>query len=757
MTDLPDKISSDSLIENKQDRMLLLIFLTLIIQGVYSQFIQASLIREVMFRFNGIEFSLGVSLASSLIWTAVGCALCRFIKDSANVNPLAGAGMLCMLSGLSAISSVLAAMLLPLSGGSNEIIAQDLGTGLIFAFLLFLPFGLINGALYGLISIIAGKKSGGSSYAADAAGDMGGGLIFSLFLASAAGPLLIAGSGSLLLLTMGIILILKSSSGKTVKAVLLIFGLAAISISLFFATADQRASSFKWKRMLPSFKYEKTLETPSGRIDILNSKLRPGESKKDSQTVIYKDGSLSASIPTDVETGLPSAVFASLQPGHTAISVLLIDSPFSGTANILSQLPHVDSIDFACPDRELIRISKSRGIVPGSSENFRIIDLDGRSYLEENDGAKRYDLILLCGVEPDTLAGNRFFTMDFYRLVRNSLKENGVFVFSISSSGGYAGKISSEFNAVTLATVESVFKKTAMTPGELRFIAAGDKRSEVTDDFAELDKRIEKYIAPTGLVPPGILSVVYSQSEQKKESDRIRRDARDASINTDSEPILPFYYLRFYSRIVSGSFDNPGLAVKVLEYCYLYWKTIAGSLLAIYILLRFLASLKLKSRLLFTSFENGFYAMGLEMLLLLTYQLHSGEIYRDIAAALGVFIGGTAAGAWLTEKYPQTASYAKLSSVAIPLVGILALSEPDFYSGALIFTMLFVSGAAVGSAYSELNERATEGIQDRLWSWEIAGGSIAAIMIPLFLLPSCGFLPCFILMAFLKLPILLKW
>jgi hypothetical protein len=271
--------------------------------------------------------------------------------------------------------------------------------------------------------------------------------------------------------------------------------------------------------------------------------------------------------------------------------------------------------------------------------------------------------------------------------------------------------------------MKKAFSKIAIAPGGEKLIAAGNSNN-ITADFSELDKRIGKHMKKFLRFPEGMMSIAFSQSEQKRVEENIESALSKAKSNTDARPSLPFLYLGYRSRLLSGDIENPGILVKTLEGLYERWILIAIVIAGIYLGARFFLSRKMSVRLNFASFENGFYAMGAELLLLFAYQTVCGSLYRDLAAALGIFIGGAALGAWGAEKSKA-------------------------------FAMLATAGGSVGAAYSEFTKRSGTKSGARLWSSEMLGGAMGIVFIILFLLPSGGCLPAAILLAFLRAPLIL--
>lgn len=725
-------------------------YLILFVQGVFAQLFQAVLLRELAVRFSGMELTFVAAISSAMIWTALGCALAGtmgFFRAKASAFSIS---FFTILSPLAAMAAFLLTVLAP------PVLGGRIDTGfsclelVVFCILAPLPFGLVNGAVFGLLVSDTAKEQSGKFYSADAVGSMLGGILFSFILSYFVAPVWTLGIAGTVLLFLAAGSIIKSEARLFSKLVIIILALA--SMGLIVRVVDSREDIFtaKWKNIFNGYSYIKTIETPYGRVEILKKNAEASVKDKADELVIFRDGELAASLPCEFETAYPSAMFSTLQADRGPLRVLLIASPFSKISHILLRIPLVSKVDFISTDKALVNLSRKLELIPKESESFTAIQKEPRAYLEEFGEKCAYDLIMLVDSQPDTLAANRFFTEEFYRLARKRLKPDGVFVTEIASTGGYAGASTNMFNASLLNTLRKVFKKVVICPGDNKLIAAGNEN--VTADFRKLDSRIERLIPGFPDFPVGMMSVVFSQSEQISQHMAIEKYTEYSIANSDSRPVLPFYYLRYKAGILSGDMEKTDTVMTFMSWLYNSWFIVVALLLSCYISMRFLMSRGISGRLSCASFENGFYAMGMELLLLFIYQNRYGCIYRDLAAAIGVFIGGTALGAWFSDEYRNMRKAVMKYSFILPLLLIPLAAVPSIFAQTAIFLLLFAAGLSAGGAYSEFNRRSYVNSASALWTWEILGGTAGAVFIVFFLLPSAGFLPCVCFLALLRFP-----
>ena len=157
----------------------------------------------------------------------------------------------------------------------------------------------------------------------------------------------------------------------------------------------------------------------------------------------------------------------------------------------------------------------------------------------------------------------------------------------------------------------------------------------------------------------------------------------------------------------------------------------------------------------FCSFENGFYSMGIVAVLLFVYQCCCGGLYRDLPALLGVFIGGTALGAFVVQRISELArNFLMFFSIMAPVASYGFFEISPSSAAALIFSTLFICGISTGGAFSEFCGRSGASRIPVFWGLEMAGGAVGLCLLMLYLLPSGGFLPCLALLTLSRIHLL---
>ena len=116
-------------------------------------------------------------------------------------------------------------------------------------------------------------------------------------------------------------------------------------------------------------------------------------------------------------------------------------------------------------------------------------------------------------------------------------------------------------------------------------------------------------------------------------ADLDRAVARPAALNTDFSPALYYYHLRHWL----SQFAAPGVLP--------YGRVLGGALALL--LAAYLARLRAVPRIIFAA---GFAASGLEVVLLLAFQVLYGSLYQQVGLVVTVFMAGLAAGAWWANR-----------------------------------------------------------------------------------------------------------
>ena len=407
-----------------------------------------------------------ILVLGTILWTAAGCIAATFANRFRGGGSLRIAAILSAASPLAALSSyaLLAggpALLSPDAHGPNASFCEML----IYGLLAPLPFGLLNGSLFGAVCGLMKKELAWRSYAASSCGALLGGIALSSFLAHPWMPLAFLALFGATMPLISFIAFGRKQTSVWSRLLCALFCLVCMLAAGLLGSGDRILCEMKWARELPGYVWEAAFETASGRAELLKNVSSPG-----GELEVYRNRRLEAVLPKEREPEFPAALFGVAQPSRGDISVLLACPPFSRLGEVLDSLPPVAHVELLCPDVQLAFLASR--ILPANSDRIHITFAEPRHFIESSK--EKYDLIMVLGPTPETLGGNRFFTLEFFKAVAARLNDGGVYVGGLEPPASDSTECAAEFNGILGATLHEVFKNQVFAPEPLTLFAAGN-------------------------------------------------------------------------------------------------------------------------------------------------------------------------------------------------------------------------------------------------------------------------------------------
>jgi len=573
------------------------------------------------------------------------------------------------------------------------------------------PLALCSGFLFAYVSksVVRGKTDG-SYYRLDSLGSLLAGFIFGgilVFFLDNVQAL------SLLFLVTGLILVLVFAypRGALRKSLLLSAGTVLYILLLL---PSIRTGLEGWR-----FRGEKLLESRDTAFGNL------AFTEKDGQVSGYLDRNPVLS-GTDLAANEERVHYAALQHPAPA-SFLLLGSGLSGSAWEISKYKS-DRIDYCEADPWIFRLG-TRYLADSLPADLNFLPMDGRKWLVINDSV-RYDVVISVSGDPLTIGWNRFYTLEFFSLVRAHLAPGGIFSMQLSTSGSYINDQGSELLSINYHTLTRVFKHVLLIPGYTSCFLASD--SALSLDIPGL---LDKQNVETTYVHPDYLELNRLSFDSDQLMERIRTES--PKINSDLRPRL------FFSRLkaVESLQDSHTMLVS----------GILGVLL-------FLALLFVYRPLHKGMYISGFTGAGFQILLILMMQSLFGFAYMVTPIMITLFMAGIVLGTRLWKPVWGTPRISKLSgllaSMALAGAAMILLLEGDQLStnriaGIGILGLLnVVPGLIVGSMYGmslALCGQEKGVSMGRLFHADLAGAALGTFVPVVFLLPLIGVTNTFIL------------
>ncbi|MFH1848612.1 MAG: hypothetical protein ABH879_00325 [archaeon] len=552
-----------------------------------------------------------------------------------------------------------------------------------FSSLLLLPYCLISGAMLSLACMVLG--SGARDISRVYVIDSIGDIIGGVLFSF----VLVYFLNSLQALFLVMIINLLAASWVSGKRLVWILsGLLIIAVAL--SNAEKKSASF----LYPGQEILYSKWSPYGHHVVT-----AGEG----QLNFYENG-----VPLystgDVAAAEEAVHYAMLQHPNPE-NVLLISGGAAAAAEILKYNVTLDYVEL---DPQVI----DSGRLFLGLEGINAIEGDGRRYIERTD--KRYDVVIVGLPDPGSIQISRFYTVEFFRSVREIA---GIVSVGISSSENYMSPELARLNAVTYNTLNEVFAYVIVIPGNRNYFIASDQ--ELSHDIGRLvglrgiDTRYVNNNYLSGSLTPDRIS--YAENAVRTES----------RINSDRNPVSCYYHMLFWVNQFDFSSGLIILAAAVLLY---------------------LVARRLKP-VTYTIFSSGFAGVGLEVVLLITFQIAYGYAYQMIGILITAFMVGLALGAHYG---------ARVRSLLLPELGLMVLCfSPLLVLHAFIYPFLMVTIAFfVGMEFSIASRKHSGTVgqtASELYFLDFLGAAFGALLVSALLIPLMGIAKVCILLATLKL------
>ncbi|MFY9153916.1 MAG: hypothetical protein WAO52_17985 [Prolixibacteraceae bacterium] len=681
--------------------------------GSTSIIAQVILLREFMAVFSGNELVIGIVLASWMVLTGIGAFLGKFpirIKKAATV----------IVSGLLILSALpfLTTFLINFLKNVVFPIGATISLFQIFysSFLLLIPFCLTSGFLFTFIAGVFSEKrqqnEAGPVYGYESLGSAIGGLLSGLlfiFVFSSIESLLV------LIVLNGLLLFLINfqKAGLFMKWIPL-FVILPANILLFFHP-ETRIRSLVY----PNQEIAVSKDSPHGNIVI---------TRRENLWSVYNNNVLLFDSENFMQNE-EAVHFAMLQhPNPTKI--LLVSGGLSGQIAEIRKYGKV-SIDYVEDNRWLLELMKDT-LGKMTDENLHVYPIDPLRYLRKTKNT--YDVAILNLPGPSTMQANRFFTLEFYQLLKQKLTPESVVSFGIQAPPNYMNQEAVDLNSTLFSTLKNVFQNVIILPGEKNYFLASD---------APLSYNIAEAVQEKGLENRYVNSYYLDDSLLKFRAENILAAINPtAVINQNLNPVSYNQQLNFWLSQFNGKY---------------HILTILIFALAFFVFIRGNAASK-------TMFLTGFSASGLEILLLFGLQIFFGNIYLFTSFVFTGFMLGLAGGSFFGKSIQSKSSNNYLSFTQI-LIGVFAvvisflLFTPEVAgrSPAMVYSLFLLStiliGGLTGFQFTQVSLNRSGNFADvsgKTYSYDLIGSAMGALAVSIFFVPRFGILTSILAISFLN-------
>ncbi len=463
--------------------------------------------------------------------------------------------------------------------------------------------------------------------------------------------------------------------------------------------------------LLRSVRAEKSIDTPFGNITT--------GIYSEEHTVYYDHRPLF--FPGDVISAEENIHYTLLQRERCE-RVLLISGGLKRHLPELMKYP-VKELVYLEMDPGLIEAEGARDTLCGNMQ-VRVVRDDPVAFLRADGGT--WDAIIQLIPPPSTLSVSRFYTVEYFRLVKEQLTPEGVFMCTPMpwfnySPDSYRKGFSPFFNALSGA-----FSHVTLIPGSLLYAVAS--RTPVSTAVVQMAGR-------RGIPGSYVGSDYLNDNEIKAKTEQILSHVdRNAAMNSALRPVSSLF-----SNLLS--LEKMGMR---------------GGIIALLLLLMIipLAFVRHGGQVMFAASAG---LAGFGMIMIFIIQMTAGSIYLLSSIVLSLLMAGLAAGAAWAERLALR-NLKVCVAVLIGIFSITGLLAPALVvsaNGAVLAYILVivpVAGVITGAVYRNLTSRAEGRYTGNIYAADTAGSALGYLVAATVLVPLAGTAnACFILALFILL------
>ncbi|MCK4428689.1 MAG: hypothetical protein KAW16_09415, partial [candidate division Zixibacteria bacterium] len=430
-------------------------------------------------------------------------------------------------------------------------------------------------------------------------------------------------------------------------------------------------------------------------------------------------------------------------------------------------------IDFVELDPRLIKIAKT--YLPEeenrSLENplVKIHLKDGRLFVRERlkGKVKPYDVIILNLPDPYTAQLGRFFTFEFFKMIRSILDEDGVFSFRVTSAENYISQELGLYLSSLYRTLKLNFPEVVVLPGSNNIFLASNRKGTLFESWQKLVEHLKEREISTKFVSEHFLpdrlstlrmeyleNAIYGRGLVLSEAEGSRTVFPEMSrINYDLKPISYFYNTILWSKQFQ-SIEKP--VFLFLSKIKPFWFIgVVALIFALGFLICTISRSRLPNLALSAIFMAGFTSIFLEILIVLSFQIFYGYIYSKIGLILTLFMLGLALGAFFIQKRANRKRINFKSLILIQLFQVILvslllflvlyfsqISPPEFLVEGFLLLVITFSGILGGMEFTLANhlflKKKTTKRAGTGYSIDLFGSSLSSILASAILIPLLG-------------------
>jgi spermidine synthase len=722
---------------------------------------QTLMARELLVSFAGNELSIGLVLGSWLVLEAIGSGILGRLAERLGAKAPSYASLQVILSLLLPLSLYAAFTLRRFVG-----VAPGEGVSLLpmlwSSFLILSPLGLVDGTMF-TFGCKAYSEEAGHVYVIEAIGGIIGGLVFTyLFIPFFNSIQIILILAFLNLASAASINMVNAKKARAAATLLLLIA------TLFLLLSPKANEIHNWmvRKRWPGYNLVHHQNSIYGNVAVI---------RQEEQYTFFASGVPILTAPVPDVVLVEEMVHLPLLFHPDPKKVLVVSGGVGGLLREILKYP-IERVDYAELDPLLIEVVKK---FPThlteeelADERVNIEYVDGRLLVRiRGQAGEKYDLVIVNLPYPSTLQLNRFYTVDFFRIARAILDEDGILVLSSPGTLTYMSPGMRKLNVTIHETLRKVFPYVRPIPGDLNIWLASpsDEISKAT--LETILRRWKGRGIPTSLISD--FHIRYKFAKRwidwfwgSLEGERVRA-------NSDLHPSGLLYGLFYWNELFSPRFSGFFAAISELNLFFLGAPLVFLSILLAIVGFKTKRFISRKAPLTIAIITTGFGGMAFDLIVILGFQSLYGYVYHWIGLLISAFMAGLSLGGLVMTRLlgsikKETHLLAKIEVsillywVLFPIALSLLYSNSArpfvFYSvKAILLILNALAGFLVGLEFplankiylmEEVSPTKTAGV---IYASDLVGAFLGALLVSTVLLPSLGIFETCFLIVVLKL------
>ncbi len=664
------------------------IVMNLFIVGFISSSIQLLLLKEMMNISGGYELIAGTFLGSWLIGSATGAAM-------AGKSPLNDIRKINLIFSISPVISIFLLLILSrlyLKSGETP----SFLVSMVYTFLVLIPFCFVSGFTFvKLISIARTIKDfiPGKSFSVETTGGIAAGITISLLSSGVLNTYQMI----LLIIISGLSYVLFSFFLKNKRMRLFVkFIILGITSIIIISSPD---IIFR-QLLLRGINVTGSEETPYGNI----TKAEYGGEESiyyNQRLLTYNDDAI------EREEDIHYTLLQSEKPER----ILMISGSINSHLPEIMKYP-VKKVVYVERDPALTKLEKSSAV--GGFKDLIVENDDAFSYVRKT--REKFDAVIVLLPPPSTLLLNRYYTIEFFALIKKRLEPTGIFSCSPGINPNYLNKESVNLYSTVYNSLVAVFKNVIPVAGNKLYFIASDKNLSTAFCELTLKKNISNvYVGPDFLSDDLITA---------KSNEVISLMDKKIKLNKSALPVASFYY-QSYNLSKNLNEKIPAIVLLVLAFA--------------------LPLLLIKRKSLMMYFSASALA-GFEIIVLLILQLTMGNMYQLTGMILAGLMAGLAVGSGIKIRFLDDHSFGLKTTLLLffyLIMGFVITSILTLKGGfgvvCLIVLSAFLPALLTGNLFREFTLR-KNGDSDPsvVYSADLAGSALGFILFSGLVVPVFG-------------------